>query len=92
MPCLALVALKDFHILHNLQWTVLSCIHVQLLVAGIKLCTSHGHTPCVYLGERCLYSHVCKDHSQGEGPDHNDSSMAVSPGLYFLPMLLMLDI
>ena len=61
---------------------MLSCIHVQLLVAGIKLCTSHGHTPCVYLGERCLYSHVCKDHSQGEGPDHNDSSIAVSLGPY----------
>ena len=49
-----------------------------MLVVGIKLCTSHGHTPCVYLGERCLYSHVCKDYSQGEEPDHNDSRSLLS--------------
>ena len=45
----------------------------------------------MYLGERCLYSHVCKDYSQGEVPDHNDSSMAMSPQVLLpLPMLLKL--
>ena len=42
MPCLALVALKDFHSLHNLQWTVSYSIVIVLGNVVLYTCTVVG--------------------------------------------------